>query len=275
VLVGAILIPVVLVINHVGGLTYALFVSLLAGLGSYEFYSMVSRPGHRPFTAIGILGSVFVCISFHFGSLAAAWCLTIFAVAVLITGIIRGERENYVIGTAITLSGMVYTGWLLGYFILLRECTWETGGIGAAGSANMGRSFVYLVLILTWSYDSVAYVVGTFVGRHRLMPQISPSKTVEGTVAGLAGCVVAAAVCRFTFASYLGMIQAVTVGLFLGAMAQSGDLVESMIKRSTGRKDSSHLIPGHGGLLDRFDSLLLTGPSFYLYLRMVLWTTNQ
>lgn len=271
VLAGAVLIPVALLVNHAGGLLFAVFTSILAGCGSYEFYRMFSRRGLGPSTVAGVAASVCVCFSFFLGGAGGAGLvLTVILGVVLIERLIRGERETFVTGAGITILGALYTGWLLGHFILLRNSAYASGGNIPGTMAGTGRQFVYLVLALTWSYDSIAYIAGSSLGRRKLFPRVSPSKTVEGTVAGLVACVAAALISRATFAPFLGVGQAVFLGLVVGAAAQGGDLIESMIKRSTGTKDSSHVIPGHGGILDRFDSLLLAGPVLYLYIRVTL-----
>lgn len=267
---GAVLIPIVLLVNHAGGLVFTLFVCAVAGWGSYEFYRMFASRGVSPSVTIGVLGSVCICLSFHFGSYHVAGMVVtgIFGV-ILLERLFRREREGYVSGAGITVVGMIYTGWLLGHFIMLRLLAPGSGSQAGAGLQGSGEHYVYVVLALTWTYDSVAYLVGSYFGRHRMFGRVSPSKTVEGSVGGLAGCVCAALVSRATFASFMGLGEAILIGLALGIAAQAGDLVESLMKRSTGTKDSSHAIPGHGGIMDRFDSLLFTGPTFYFYLRAV------
>jgi phosphatidate cytidylyltransferase len=271
VLVGVVLIPLVLGLTYAGGLVYAAFVGLLAGLGSYELLAMASRAGYRPGKTLGILGSAALAFSFVSGNQALpSLALTIAIVAALIERLARSSKERYLADTSVTVWALVYPGWLLGYFLWLRNL--PLAGSGAIPSARLetGVVLVYLVLILTWSYDSVAYVVGSAVGRHKLFPRISPSKTVEGALGGVAGSVAAALISRATLAPFLRPGEAVLLGVLLGAAAQAGDVVESMFKRSMGAKDSSNLIPGHGGFLDRFDSLLFTGPVFYLYARIAL-----
>jgi phosphatidate cytidylyltransferase len=263
------LIPVVLLVNYVGGLVFAAFVALLAAIGSREFYDMFRPVITGRLKAIGIAGSVCLCLAFHFWSIAGgAVAVTVLLVILLVESLASQDRETYATATGLGFMGLVYTGWLLGFFILLRNSSDLLDPLTQSGS-DPGWSYVLLVLILTWSYDTVAYLGGSFLGRHKLFSRISPSKTVEGTLFGLGGCVAAALVSKMTFASYLGWAHAVGAGILLGVIAQAGDLVESMFKRSTNTKDSSRLIPGHGGILDRFDSLLLTGPAFYLYLKAV------
>jgi phosphatidate cytidylyltransferase len=263
-----VLIPIVLLVNHFGGLVFAVFVAAVSGLGCYELYRMFSAEDTTPSVGIGIAGGVGICLAFHFGGTPwAAHVLSGLLGVVLVERLVTQSRAVYVNSVGVTVFGALYTGWLLGYFILLRNLGTDGGFEGYAGET--GRAFVYLVLILTWSYDSVAYLIGSFAGRHRIFGKVSPSKTVEGTLGGLGGCVAASLISRATFASFMGPGEAVFLGLFVGVLAQAGDLVESMVKRSTNTKDSSRILPGHGGVLDRFDSFLFTGPGLYLYLRMI------
>lgn len=265
VLAGLVLIPLVLVVNHLGGAVFAVFVALLAAIGSREFNAMFADTIPAGMRSVGILGSALICLAFHFGSLEGGTLVaTLLLAAVLVGGLMRQDRESFASAASMSLMGLVYTGWLLGFLVLLRDM-----GGGPAGPENAGRDYVLLVLILTWSYDTLAYLGGSFLGRHRLFTRISPSKTVEGTLIGIAGSIAAALVSRMTFAGYFGWAEAVTLGLLMGVATQAGDLIESMFKRSARAKDSSHLIPGHGGVLDRTDSLSLTGPMFYLYMRLL------
>jgi phosphatidate cytidylyltransferase len=273
VLAGAALIPLVLVINYWGGLAFAVFTCLVAGLASHEFYRLCSAGPVRPSRLVGVLGSIGVCFSFYRGSVETAGVvLTVFIIIVLVERLARQDTEDYARAVGLTILGLVYAGWLMGFFILMRNASGLSRQVASGDSMDPGHWYVLLVLILTWSYDTLAYFGGSFLGRRPLFNRISPAKTVEGTAIGLIGSVAAALVCKVAFAVYLGWAEAVLVGLMIGVVAQVGDLVESIVKRSTNTKDSSRLIPGHGGILDRFDSLLFTGPVFYLYLRvMTTW----
>jgi phosphatidate cytidylyltransferase len=123
---------------------------------------------------------------------------------------------------------------------------------------------------VTWATDTGAYLCGVAFGRHKLIPRISPKKTVEGAVGGLLAAGLVGWLCAQGITPILTSFAAVTIGMFTGLMAQLGDLVESMIKRDVGIKDSAELIPGHGGVLDRFDSMLFTVPVLYYYFRFFI-----
>ena len=154
--------------------------------------------------------------------------------------------------TANTLFGAIYIGWLLGYAIWLQ------------GRAD-GPQLVLFLVGVTWAGESAAYLVGSSVGRRRLAPILSPGKTVEGAIAQVIVSIAAALALGFWLLPACGLLGAAGAGVVLGVIGQVGDLAESAIKRSIGTKDTGDLIPGHGGMLDRIDSLLFNAPALYLY----------
>ena len=268
IIAGAFLVPLVLALNYWGGLAFTVFACLLAGLGSYEFYGLCSSRNLRFSGGIGVLGSIGLCFSFHFGSLeVAGLVLTALILLVLVERLARQDTDNYLPAVGLTVLGVVYAGWLMGFFILLRNLGAVRGGSLSIADRGPGHDYVLLVLLVTWTYDTLAYFGGSFLGKHHMFRRVSPAKTIEGTLIGLVCAVAVTLICRSLFAAFLGWAEALLAGLMIGIAAQVGDLVESILKRSTNTKDSSKLIPGHGGLLDRFDSLLFTGPIFYLYLK--------
>ena len=162
------------------------------------------------------------------------------------------------------VGGLLYLGFTLLFIgLALRELPWSLNVPYA-----QGMSFALLPFFLAWTCDTAAYTVGRAWGRHRLAPGVSPGKSVEGAVAGLLASVTAGAVARVWFAPYLSWGAALALGALVGVFAQLGDLVESLLKRDAETKESSSLIPGHGGVLDRFDSLLFAAPLVYYFL---LW----
>ena len=133
-----------------------------------------------------------------------------------------------------------------------------------------GHKLVFLVFLMTMLCDSCAYFVGTRWGKHRLYPAVSPKKSVEGAVGGVGGAVLAVVGSMWLFMPELSLVVGVGLGVLVGIFAQIGDLFESLLKRSAQIKDSGHLFPGHGGMLDRLDSLLFSFPVAYLYFQLVL-----
>jgi phosphatidate cytidylyltransferase len=134
-----------------------------------------------------------------------------------------------------------------------------------------GHDWVFLILTVTWLSDTGAYAAGRALGRHKLYPAISPGKSVEGAVGGLLSSLGAAVLAKLTYMPQLGWLDVVLISLPGGALGQVGDLVESMLKRAFGVKDSGWIIPGHGGLLDRIDALLFCVPYVYFYARIVFF----
>jgi len=150
--------------------------------------------------------------------------------------------------------------------VLLRELPWRAGTAYQEGGA-----YLLLAFFLPWSCDTAAYVIGRRFGRVRPWTTISPRKSLEGAIAGFLAAVAAAFVARAWFAPFLSAQDALVLGVLVGFLAQVGDLVESLLKRDTQVGDSSDLIPGHGGVLDRFDSVLFAAPVVYYYLRFVVF----
>jgi phosphatidate cytidylyltransferase len=185
-----------------------------------------------------------VWIDVAFGGLAAA---------LLLAAMWRPESGTRFSGWVLALGAALYTGGLLGLAVPLRD---RPDGFG----------WVLLALGVTWAYDSAAYMGGRRFGRHGFATRISPRKTWEGVGAGLLATIAVTA--AFTPFLPLAWWQVVPLGLAWAAAAQAGDLVESMLKRDTGQKNSGALIPGHGGMLDRIDSLLFVVPAVYAFVRL-------
>ena len=189
---------------------------------------------------------------------------------------------------AATLFGVVYPTALLAYLVAIRGGAAIVGDGTSSAGAQSGAAAVsqaaavgvaltdgdafaltVSVLVLVWTTDSMAYFVGRAVGRRPLAPRISPKKTWEGTIGGAAFAVAAGALLKLTILPFLTWPHAVALALICGVLGQLGDLAESKMKRAVGVKDSGTLLPGHGGMLDRFDSMIVVAPAVYLYLRYV------
>jgi len=150
------------------------------------------------------------------------------------------------------MAGILYIGWLLSYLVALR-------------GLDDGRDWVFLALFATFGSDTAAFFVGRALGRHKLAPNISPGKTWEGAIAGVFGSIIVSLVLVNLLSLPLSNVGAILLGLLISLFGQLGDLVESLLKRNMGVKDSSKLIPGHGGFLDRIDSIIFTGLVVYYW----------
>ena len=170
-------------------------------------------------------------------------------------------NKNIPIGFGYLILGPIYVGFLLAHALMLREITGS--GAEIEGTSDFGRSWLLFALLVTFAVDTGAYLVGRSVGRRPMAPSISPNKTWEGSLGGFASAVAAALVLGLVFDLGVPAWQQAMIGGVVGVVGQWGDLIESKLKRIADLKDASSIIPGHGGLLDRLDSVLLTLPAVY------------
>ncbi len=240
------------------------FVSVACAVGSLELFGM-THPGDRVSQALGVMLSVGVIqVLWFFGSdvryvLAAFLLLPLLGLFFTLARL--GDIETSARRALAMAFGPAYVGGGLASVILLRR---DAGDVD-----NAGAGFVTLVLILSWASDTGAYFAGRFLGKHKLFPAVSPKKTVEGALGGLAGAALGAAVACTTFLPSLPLVHGLLLAVIAGGLGQAGDLGESMIKRSYGVKDSGGIVPGHGGILDRVDATLVVGVLTYLYVLFV------
>lgn len=236
-------------------LVLGLLMSGMAGLAASEFYSMERRESRLPNEMFGIAAAMLMPLS------AAMWGLS--GLSATVTLLIGASLVWHVVFTRVrttdtttTVFGAVYTGFLLAYLVLMVR------------NFEYGREFALAVLAGVWANDSLAYIVGSTFGRHKMMPRISPNKSWEGFIAGAAGTLAVWVTVALAF-PWLGLPLpfAVSIGVIVGGSVVIGDLFESRLKREAGVKDSGNLLPGHGGFLDRLDSLLLVGLIAY----WILW----
>jgi phosphatidate cytidylyltransferase len=232
-------------------------------LGLFEFYKMMEAKGLRPYKWIGVLsGAALPWYLFFRQGMYANVLLTLTFIAVMIAELIRKDKGHAVYHISVTIFGVLYVSWLGSHLMLLRELPIIAGIDYAAGF-----TFVIIVFTLTWCYDTGAYTFGKLFGRRRLFPAISPGKTVEGALGGTLLSIAGIMIVRGLMDTHLDTVRAVVLAVAASIIGQIGDLVESMIKRDAKIKDSSTAIPGHGGILDRFDSLIFTAPLIYYVLR--------
>ncbi len=264
---GVLFVPLLVLLARAGGYAFVGFVALEVTLGLLEFYRMMRGKGLHPYPLLGLLcglGVVWKCFRPHQSQ--SDLLLTGAVLVTLGLGLRRPDLKGRIEGMAVTLFGVLYVGWLSAHLVLLRELPWR-----AATTYDQGAWYVLLAFFLTWSCDTGAYAAGRAFGRTRPWTLISPRKSVEGAVGGLVAALVAGFVARAWFAPFLSARDAVVLGLGVGLFAQVGDLVESMLKRDARHGDSSDIIPGHGGILDRFDSLYFAAPLVFYYLKIAVF----
>jgi phosphatidate cytidylyltransferase len=273
VLSGITFVPVLILAARAGGAWFLLLVNWILAAATWEFYGLMEAKGVHPSKKVGIFASLALAVVVyttgleHLGLFLSAFVLTI-----LVRELFRAKLAFPIYDIATTVFGVVYVGWLLTHLILIRELPRSIGLPDL-----LGAHLVLYSILIVWSCDTGAFLFGILFGRHKLLPHVSPGKSVEGAAAGFLCAVGGALWGRAWFAHYpdgaplLSLGQAIVLGCLLGIAGQLGDLVESLLKRDARVKDASSTIPGHGGVLDRFDSLLFSAPVAYYYLRSIVF----
>jgi phosphatidate cytidylyltransferase len=266
-LMGLVFIPLLVYLAHLGGYYFLAFVDFILFMGMVEFYRMMRRMGYRPYRAIGIGTTLVLTWYIYFRSeLYADFLLTAALILIATLELFREGEKFSVSHLAVTILGVLYVGWLGAHFVYLRELPLKVGT-----EYGEGTRYVLLPFFLGWTSDTAAYLGGRFFGKTRFLPRISPNKSLEGSLSALIAAPFVAWAAKEVFAPFLSALDVVVLGLISGVASQLGDLVESMMKREADVKDASNVIPGHGGLLDRFDSLLFCAPAVYYYLAIAVF----
>ncbi len=265
-----------------GRYIFTLLVTLIFGLIIHEFETMVRRAGHRPLfgfsyvALIAILGAGVVQVWDRW----AEAIVTAIVLLPLVGIMFRRDHRGALTDWALTIVISLYVALPAVHFILLRDLPGplysfldeidRTGGWQTRANTltTLGLGWYLLAQCVTWLTDVGAYIAGRRFGRHKLAPAISPGKSIEGAIGGLVLGAITAMLCAFAFHLPLALPVAALVGLVLSSLGQLGDLAESLIKRQVGVKDSGTLIPGHGGVFDRLDSLLIVATATYYLARI-------
>ena len=240
-------------------LYFTALVLAAAGIGQYEFYRMARARGHRPLALLGTALGILVLLDFYHPLRPGVGMLLPVAASMLVIMIARLFSTRPVDGAiedvASTFLGVFYVAMLFAFQVVIR-------------SGPDGKQWLVFLYFIIWASDIGAYSIGMPFGKHRLYEKVSPKKSMEGLAGALAASAGMALVCRVWFMPFVGKAEAVALALALAMIGTIGDLVESLFKRAAGVKDSGNIIPGHGGVLDRMDSMLFAAPVLYYYLRM-------
>lgn len=274
-------IPLALAAVYFGGWALAAMLACVAAVAAREFYNLSSDPAGRPFGWLGIPASVLLVVVAALEPDFRRWSDHAFVLLLLIglvsfaAAVFDKRVERALLSAAATVSGALYTGGTLSFGLFIRSLP-DVRGTFPAQPAE-GFTLLLLPVLVTWAGDTCAYFAGRKLGRRRLAPHISPGKTVEGGVAGLLGAVAMGLALGLLLDDNpnfpIAPATAALIGLLLGIAGQLGDLAESRLKREAGVKDSGSILPGHGGMLDRFDALFFTIPLAYglIVVSGILW----
>lgn len=279
VITALLLVPIPVAAIWFGEPWFTSLVAIFGLLAAFEFYRLGSSAKASPVTYVGLFFTLLFIISRNPDLISrletsldpALISSLILAAAVVLTFtwiLLRGQKEGAIASWAWTIAGILYVGWLFGHVVALRGLT------NGYGDDTIGRNWVFLVLLATVASDTLAFFIGSAIGRHKLAPQISPNKTWEGAIAGIIG----AAVFSLLFVpthifglnsaihiQTLSYGEAILLGALVSIFGQLGDLTESLLKRNAKVKDSGNLFPGHGGVLDRLDSIIFAGVVVYYF----------
>jgi len=302
-LVALVAIPLIVWMTLQGGYFFFLFVALISGVSLFEFYRLMESKGAAPLKTLGIVFGVLVNGAFIYERVQVEvyrWfegvgirlsmfsqsqfllvVLLLFLLLALLVELFR-TKGSALLNAGATILGVMIISLFFGTLILTREL-YPYGfpvpkflGTGMASPEQLvlinqwGGWTIIGVFASIWLCDTAAYFGGLAFGRHRLFERVSPKKSWEGAVFGFVFSVVAMVAVKEAALEYLTLTHAIVLGMLVGVFGQIGDLVESRLKRDAGVKDSSALIPGHGGVYDRFDSLVYVAPIVYLYIDFVV-----
>jgi phosphatidate cytidylyltransferase len=308
VLTGAIGIPIVLAAVWFGGWAFFLFICAAIVGAMLEFYWICEAKGARPHKGVGVVFGLLLGVTFSrpfadalfvgagaasdapklVGALHVRFLvlLGIVVLSVIVSLIAEMRRREHapIVNVSTTLAGLVYVGLFLASLLGIREF-FITNPLGPSAAPSDAwtarwqevatRSGAYMVmatLVTIWVCDSAAYYVGRAMGKHKMAPRVSPKKTWEGGIGGAVFAVATMIGFKYWLLDFLSLGDAIALGLIIGILGQVGDLAESLFKRDAGVKDSSQLIPGHGGVFDRLDSLMFVAPLVYLYLNIIAFS---
>lgn len=261
---GIIGIGLAILLIGLGGIPFLCTAIFLTAIGLREFYLLVSKKGVKPFQGVGLITGLIVILLAYFNNSSffsiniGLLSLVVTFFLVFVTQIIKIGVTDVLLNVSVTFMGVFYVAGLMSHFILLRNLHHPI---------LPGEYAIWLGFICTWSADTFAYFVGNSLGKRPLAASISPNKTIEGFLGGIFGSGLAGVI--FSVVIGIDYSKALIIAVIIGVVGQLGDLFESALKRDAGVKDSGNLIPGHGGVLDRFDSALFTIPLTYYLVNLL------
>lgn len=267
-LYGIIYVALILIAAIASPISLALLLSVFSAVNAYEFYRMTRVKGSVQSFLIGIPAAFLFPLSALLG--VYGLCIVVFFLIIALCAWFIVDLRTRIVDITLTFFGACYTGLLLSSMVFIRN---SAGAFEAVEAYGMTFSPSLIAILLTlgvfasvWANDSLAYLVGSLIGKHKMVQKISPKKSWEGFWAGIVGSIIIWYVMSFIPGLNLPVYFALIAGFICGVVGLIGDLVESRIKRSCGVKDSGSFIPGHGGMLDRTDSILMVSSTAYFIL---------
>ncbi|GAA0176893.1 phosphatidate cytidylyltransferase [Clostridium sediminicola] len=259
--IGVLILSPLVIVLFLGGIYLKILTALFALMGMYEFYSILNNKKINPVKYLGYSICIFYYLLIFIDKMELIWISSIFIWGLLIAMSIMVLSEEYnIVDISLTIIGCLYVTIPFSLIALISE-------------KNNGNYFVWIIFISCWMCDSMAYYSGKYFGKTKLCPRVSPKKTVEGAIGGLLGSIITVTAFGLFMQSRginIATFNFILLGFFGGVICQIGDLAASSIKRYVGVKDYSNIIPGHGGILDRFDSILFTSVLVYYYVTIIL-----
>ncbi len=255
-------VPFFLVIFNYGSFPYLFLMLGIIGIMSYEFFYLLREKGLNPYLRTGIFASIVLGLIMNYSSaLFTYFLITLLLLFISVVELRRNDPTKSIVYMSVTTFGVLYTGWLGGHMILIGKTSYNL--------LNSPK-LIYLAFLMIWMADTGAFFIGSRFGKHKIIPKISPSKSYEGLVGGFIFSFVSGFLFSLFFFRELNILDIFILSLISTFAGLAGDLVESAMKRDAQLKDVSSFLPGHGGVLDRFDSILFALPLFYYYFILVI-----
>ncbi len=261
IIVSVIAIPLVVAACYFGSIYFFLLVLAVALISFYEFYILAKNKGANVNFYLGIFVILFLMFNTYLHFFDTYSFLLVVVVLTAFIELFRND-DSAIINMGTTLLGIFYIGLFSTALVDIREFYPRVGTLYLQGGY-----LVMAVFVTIWICDSAAYFAGLSLGKHKLFPRVSPKKSWEGAIFGFIFAILTMVLAHYIILNFLTLNESIFLGVIIGVIGQIGDLIESLIKRDAEVKDSSSIIPGHGGIFDRFDSLLFSAPVILLYLK--------
>lgn len=265
IITGIIGIALAALVIQTGGMLFAAFALVLALMAWFEYVRAFSERGMGLTFATGLAGITLLWYAGEYGNAELMMAASTLIVLVVLLETVLRHSVTSIMDAVTSIAGVFYFGFPFAYMVMLRDMQPGVMILTSLGAFQFGAALIWIMFIGTWASDTFAYFTGSAFGRHKLCPSISPNKTIEGFLGSVVGTTASVAGLGIFFS--LPAKEMALLGLAISILATLGDLVESVAKRYTGIKDSGNIIPGHGGIWDRFDSVLFTAPLVYYFVK--------